>query len=170
MLDVTTHELVYGYPTPYNESLNWCILKLLDPSSDVRSSQQLLMPMLNFSGCLLFNACWSGMATDLSLVRCTPEDLSKKYKTLVCLISVNTKDNLNPVLFLVYGEKNLEVTKYVCILYNVQEQRYDPLYIVKKESPEEKETIFELNDETARKLIEDFIFNHFGCNIDLRIK
>ncbi|CAF2648392.1 unnamed protein product [Rotaria sp. Silwood2] len=83
--------------------------------------------------------------------------LSNIYNTIICLISVTECNGAKFVWSLFYGENNSLATTYVCMLHDVQQGHYDPLYVMNIKNTNEKETIFDRNDNTIKELLADFI-------------
>ena len=60
-----------------------------------------------------------------------------------------------------YGEHEESFKECVYILYDEENQHYDPLYVINKENPDEKLTIFGRNDQAVLNLLCKFIREEF---------
>ncbi|CAF3682364.1 unnamed protein product [Rotaria sp. Silwood1] len=95
--------------------------------------------------------------------------LSNIYNTIICLITKTEENGNSFVWSLFYGENNSSITTYVCILHDVQQAHYDPLYVMNIENTNEQETIFELNDNIVQELLANFIRNELKYDSYVRL-
>jgi len=89
--------------------------------------------------------------------------LSSLYNILICkidLINIRGDKCLSPSY---YGEKNTLATQCVYIYYNGRDH-FDPLFIKNRTNPNEKETMFDPNDETVNDLLRKFIKEELKCS------
>jgi hypothetical protein len=61
------------------------------------------------------------------------------------------------ITILNYGEDEESFKECVYILYDEENKHYDPLYVINKEDPHEKLTIFQCYDGTVSELLGKFI-------------
>jgi len=79
-------------------------------------------------------------------------------RLVICVISMTKTDqgNVNTKIFN-YGKDEESFKECVYILYDEENKHYDPLYIINKEDPQEKLTIFERDDDAVSELLVKFI-------------
>jgi hypothetical protein len=77
---------------------------------------------------------------------------------VICVISMTKTDqgNINTKT-LNFGAHVESFKECVYILYDEENKHYDPLYVINKEDPHEKLTIFEHDDDTVSELLVKFI-------------
>jgi hypothetical protein len=79
-------------------------------------------------------------------------------RLVVSVVSMTKTDQGNVNIKIVnYGEHVESFKECVYILYDEENKQYDPLYVINKEDPQEKLTIFERDDDAISKLLDKFI-------------
>jgi hypothetical protein len=82
--------------------------------------------------------------------------LSDLYNIIICVIDPRKVTKKNCLIPSYYGERNPLATECVYIYFD-GEDHFDPLYLVNMENLDEKETIFDPNDQMRNDLLKKFI-------------
>jgi hypothetical protein len=82
--------------------------------------------------------------------------LSDLYNIIICVINPTKVTKENCLIPSYYGEGNPLATQCVYIYFD-GEDHFDPLYLVNMENLDEKETIFDPNDQMRNDLLKKFI-------------
>jgi hypothetical protein len=77
---------------------------------------------------------------------------------LICLVWIKpTAQDDTEICIINFGEDEDSVTQCAYILYDQANKHYDPLYVINKQDPNEKMTIFPRDDKTIAALLSRFI-------------
>lgn len=95
------------------------------------------------------------------------EALCDQLKILICVITISKLNNQNRASLEVYGQKLPTTTEYSCILNDTIKSDCCLLYAEEQQNPNKNIEKFERTDQTARKILEDFINDQYQCNLNI---
>jgi hypothetical protein len=95
--------------------------------------------------------------------------LSKLFNTVICVIFITKQGKEKKVWSSYYGSDNPLATKCVYIhceelFRKKKEGHYEPMYLMDMQNSNEKETIFDPDDDTVNQLLRKFIKEVLECN------